>query len=74
MADFVTRFRSFDNRQPVATGLMASLRENLHNIAIAQRRFQRLHRAVHARAYAGIADVAMNGVGEVTGWHRAVKR
>ena len=54
-----------DEVQPVAARLVARRRHDLDDVAVAQPRAQRHHLAVDARADALVADVGVDGVGEV---------
>src|SRR5450432_1207813 len=63
--DLVARARGLDERQPVLAGLVARLRHDLDDVAVAQRRPQRYDAAVHLGAHAGGAHVGVNGVSEI---------
>ena len=65
--DFVARARRLDERQPVLARQMAGLRQDLDHVAVAQRVLQRHDAAVHLGADAGVADVGVDGVGEIDG-------
>ena len=65
--DLVARARGLDERQPVLAGLVAGLGHDLHDVAVAQRRAQRHDAAVHLGAHAGVADIGVDGVGEIDG-------
>ena len=65
--DLVARARTLDEGEPVAAGLVIFLRDDLDDVAGAQLGAQRHHAAVHLGADAGVADLGVNGVGEVDG-------
>src|ERR1035438_3697202 len=65
VADLVARAGGFYKREPVATGLGALLGDDFDDVAIAQLVFQWHHAGVDFGAGAAMADVGMNGVGEV---------
>ena len=65
--DLVARARGLDERQPVLAGLVAGLRHDLDDVAVAQRVAQRHDAAVHLGADAGVAHVGVDGVGEIDG-------
>ena len=65
--DLVARARGLDERQPVLARLVAGLRHDLDDVAVAQRGAQRHDAAVHLGADAGAAHIGVNGVGEIDG-------
>ncbi len=65
--DLVARARGLDERQPVFARLVAGLGHDLDDVAVAQRGTQRHDAAVHLGAHAGVADVGVDGVGEIDG-------
>ena len=65
VADLLARPRRDHEVEPVAAGRVAGLRHDLDDVAVLQAGAERHHLAVHARADAAVADVGVNGVGEV---------
>ena len=65
--DLVARARGLDEGQPVLARLVAGLRHDLDDVAVAQRGAQRHDAAVHLGAHAGAAHVGVDGVGEIDG-------
>ncbi len=63
--DLVARARRDGEVQPVAARLVPGLREDLDDVAVGEPRAERHHAAVDARADALVADVGVDGVGEV---------
>ena len=67
MLDFVPRARGFNQRQPIAAGLVAGLCLNFDDVTGVQLVAQRNHASVNFGADAGVAHFGMNGVGEIDG-------
>ncbi len=65
MLDLVAGARALDEGEPVAAGLVIFLRDDFDDVAGAQLGAQRHHAAVDLGADAGVADLGVNGVGEV---------
>src|ERR1039457_3585697 len=65
--DLVAGLRGLDQRQPILAGQVAGLGHDLDDVAIAQRIAQRHDAAVDLGAHAGLADIGVNGVGEIDG-------
>ena len=65
--DLVARARGLDEGQPVLAGLVTRLGHDLDDVAVAQRGAQRHDAPVHLGADAGVADVGVDGVGEIDG-------
>ena len=74
MLDLVPRPRRDDEVQPVAARLVAAVRDDLDDVAVAQARAQRHHLPVDARADALMSDVGVNRVREIDGRRAARKR
>ena len=55
----------FTKRSQLLGRLFPFLREDLHNVAGFQLMFERNERSVHLRARTGVADLGMDGVGEI---------
>src|SRR5262245_15991335 len=65
MADLAARARSRDKAQPVATRLVARLRNDFDDVAVLEARAQRYHPPVYSCADALVPNVGMNGVRKV---------
>ena len=65
--DLVAGLRGLHQRQPVLAGKVAGLGHDLDDVAVAQRVAQRHDAAIHLGAHAGLADVGVDGVGEIDG-------
>ena len=63
--DLAARPRGDDEVEPVSARLVAAVGHDLDDVAVAQAGAERHHLAVHARADALMADVSVNGVGEI---------
>src|SRR5688572_31460874 len=72
--DLAAGARRDDETEPVAARLVAGLRDDLDDVAVLQARAERNHPPVDAGADALIADVGVNGVGEIDGGCSARQR
>ena len=63
--DLVARLRRDDEREPVGLGRLVLLRQDLHDVAVAQRFADRHGAVVHLAARAGRAQIGVDVEGEV---------